>query len=226
VFAVAVRRVTETRFDPRVQRLRFAFATTHAAAVRAELRRGDSAVTVFESGGEGAGELVWDGLTTQGRLAPPGRYELRLRATSRLLERSDSAITYFDLRAETEALEDTLPPLIDLLPERTPGAAGVGEIGKGLAVAGGVLVIAGPLTGSALGRDDGAKPAIVAAAGMLAGIVAFVAARQHRDIPANVAANRTRLEERRAANAALQARNAARIAATILVVAPAAGVGP
>lgn len=226
VFAVALRQVAEARIDPRVQRLRFAFATTHAAAVRAELRHGDSAIAVFESGGEGPGELVWDGLTRHGRLASPGRYELRLRASSRLMANADSAVTYFDLRTEIEPLEDTLPALIDLLPERTPASVGVGEIGKGLAVAGGVLVIAGPLTGSALGHDDGAKPAIVAAVGILAGIAAFVTARRHRDIPANAAINRGRLDERRAANAAITARNAARLAATTLIVSPAAGVGP
>lgn len=225
VFAVAVRPVTETRVDPRSQRLRFAFATTHAASVHAELRHGDSIVTLFESGGEGPGELVWGGLTAQGRLAPPGRYELRVRGTSRLIERADSVATYFDLQAETEPLEDTVPSLMDLLPERTPPSASVGELGKGLAVAGGVLVIAGPLTGSALGRDDRAMPAIVAAAGLVAGIVAFVAARKRRDIPANVAVNHGRQEQRRAVNDAIRARNAARSAATILIVKPAAGVG-
>lgn len=228
VFAVATRPVAAGRVDPRMQRIRFPLATTHAAAVRAELRTRDSVVMVFESGVEGVAEIAWDGLVSHGRLAAPGRYELRVRAASRLMPRTDSASLYFELRAETPPLEDTLPTLAptDLLPELTPPSAGAGELGKGLAIAGGVLVIAGPLANGALGHENAAKPAIVASAGILAGVIAFVAGRKRRDIPANITANRTRLTERRAANAAIGVRNAERIAATILVVTPAAGVGP
>jgi len=227
VFAVATRPVTEARVDPRMERIRFPFATTHAAAVQAELRSGDSVVVVFESATEGTSEIVWDGLT-RGRLAPPGRYELRVRATSRVITATDSASAYFDLRTETAPLEDTLPELApgDLLPERTPATAGIGELGKGVAIAGGVILIAGPLTSATLGSDDGAKAAIVAGAGVLAGIVAFVGARKQRDIPANVTLNRTRLDERRAANLAIGERNAARIAQTVFHITPAAGKEP
>jgi len=197
------------------------------AAVRAELRQGDSIATVFEVGAQGPGELVWDGLSG-GRLAPPGRYVLRVRATSRLTGREDSAATYFDLSHEVQPLEDTLHALTaaDLLPERTPASAGVGELGKGAAVAAGVLVIAGPLSNGTLGRDDAAKPAIVVGAALVAGIVAFLAQRKTRDIPANVAANRQRRDLWRATADSIRARNAQRIAATIIVVTPAAGVGP
>ena len=227
VFAVATRPVAEVRVDPRVERMRFPFATTHAAAVRAELRSGDSIVTVFESVTDGTSEIVWDGLM-RGRLAPAGRYEMRLRATSRVMTATDSASAYFDLRTETAPLEDTLPDLApgDLLPERTPATAGVGELGKGVVIAGGVILIAGPLTSATLGSDDGAKAAIVAGAGVLAGIVAFIGARKQREIPANVTINRTRLDERRATNQAIGERNAARIAQTVLIIIPAAGKEP
>jgi len=225
VFALGVRPVAAGRVDPRTQRVRFAYATTHSATIRAELHRGDSVVARFETAGEGPGELVWDGLSA-GRLAPAGRYELRVRAASRVLERSDSATTYFDLRTDVEALEDTLPPLLDLLPERTPGSKAVWELGKGLAVAGGVLLIAGPLTGSALGEENTAGPVVVAAAGIAAGVAAFLGAQKRRDLPANVATNRERQEARRIANDAIRERNAARVAATILVISPAAGTRP
>ena len=227
IFRLGLRPVTDARVDPRVERVRFTFAATHAATIRAELRRGDAVAVVFETATEGIGELVWDGLSG-GRLAQPGRYELRVRATSRLLERTDSASAYFDLRTEVAPLEDTLPPPAagELLPEKTPPSAGIGELAKGLAVAGGVFAIAGPLTGSTLGQDDRAKPVVVAAAAIAAGFVAFVAARKRRDIPSNVAANESRRRERQAANDAVRARNAERIAATLLVVTPAAGVGP
>src|SRR6185503_6495470 len=173
---VAVRPVAAARVDPRTERLRFAFATTHAANVKADLRRLDTIVTSFEVGSQGPGELVWDGLAG-GRLVPPGRYELRVHATSRLLQRTDSAATYFDLRYEIATLEDTLRSLTaaDLLPERTPASAGFKELGKGAAVAAGVFVIAGPLSSGSLGRGDGARPAVVASVAMVAGIVAFIA---------------------------------------------------
>jgi hypothetical protein len=225
VFHIGVRPLTEARVDPRVDRVRFTFAATHAATIHAELRRGDSVAVVFETGAEGIGELVWDGLA-HGRLAAPGRYELRVRGTSRLVQRTDSASAYFDLRGEVGPLEDTLPAATGLLPEKTPPSAGLTELGKGLAVAGGVLVIAGPLTGSTLGHDNGTKPAVVAAAGIAAGIVAFIAARKRRDIPANIAANEGRRRERQTANDAIRSRNAERIAATVLIITPAAGVGP
>ena len=225
VFVVGVRPVPPSKVDPRTQRIRFAYATTHSAAIRADLRRGDSVVAQFEAAGEGPAELVWDGLAA-GRLAPAGRYELRVRAASRLLERSDSASTYFDLRTEIAALEDTIPPIVDLLPERRPGSAGLLELGKGLAVAGGVFVVAGPMAGSALGDEDAVKPAVVAVAAITAGIVSLFAAQKQREIPANVTANRERQDARRIANDAIRERNAARVAATQLVIAPAAGVGP
>ena len=225
VFVVGVRPVAPSRVDPRTDRIRFAYATTHSAAIRADLRRGDSVLARFEAAGEGPAEIVWDGLAA-GRLAPAGRYELRVRAASRLLERTDSASTYFDLRPDVAALEDTLPPILDLLPERKPGSAGAVELGKGLAVAGGVFVVAGPMAGSALGDEDFAKPAVVAVAAIAAGIVSFLAAQKQREIPANVTANRDRQDARRVANDSVRARNAARVAATHFVITPAAGVGP
>jgi hypothetical protein len=228
VFAVGARPVPARRLDPRTERIRFPFAVTHAGEVRAEVRRGDSTAAVLETGADGTGELVWDGLTRAGRLAAPGRYELRVRATSRLLERADSAVVYFDLRHEIAALEDTLPPLgpTDLAREQLPSSAGLGELGKGLAVAGGVLLIAGPLSNSALGRGNGARPALVAGTALAAGVVAFVVRRRHRSIPANIDANRRRQEERRAANDAIRARNADRVAATVLIITAAAGIEP
>jgi len=226
VFAIAARAPAAMRVDPRTERLRFAFATTHDAGIRAELRLGDSTVTVFEQVSAGFSEIVWNGLTATGRLAPPGRYELRIYGASRVLEQTGLVSSYFDLRHETEAFEDTLPPIApaQLLPERTPATSGLRELGKGAAVAGGVMLIGGALSQSELGNDN-ARPAIVAAAGLVAGVVAYVASHKRRDIPENIAANRNRLEAVRVANDSIRAHNEAKVARTILVVSPAAGVG-
>lgn len=226
-FAMGTQPIAAGRVDPRTERIRFPFATTHAADVRAELRRNDSVVNVFEVSSQGPGELVWNGLAG-GRLAAPGRYELRVRATSRLLPRTDSASTYFDLRHDVPALEDTLPPLAaqDLLPERTPPSTGLAELGKGAAVAGGVVAIAGPMSSGALGRGNDAQPALVAGVAIAAGIVAFIVQRRVRDIPENIRANEDRRQTWRARQDSVRARNDQRLAATALILAPAAGVGP
>ena len=228
VLGVAVRPVAAARVDPRTERVRFTYVTTHAATLLATLRRGDTAFTVVEAGGEGVGEIVWDGLAPDGRLAPPGRYELRIKATSRVLTRSDSARAFFDLRHQRETLEDTLPdiPPGTLLPERIPGRVVVGEIGKGLAVAGGAFVISSLLTNSDLGDVPKAAPAAVAGVAVAAGVFAFFERHKARDLPQNVAINQQRRDERARGNQAIRDRNAARVAATILEIAPAAGVSP
>jgi hypothetical protein len=139
----------------------------------------------------------------------------------------DSAHVYFDLRHDGPPLEDTLPDLgaADLLPERASASAAAGEIAAGVAVAGGALAISGLLANGALdGAGSGA--AVVAGVATVTGLVAYLARRRHPEIPENVAANLQRQDERRAANEAIRARNAARLAQTALVLTPAAGVGP
>ena len=130
-------------------------------------------------------------------------------------------------RQEVEPLEDTLPDLTaaELLPERRDRSIATGDLAKGLAIAATVLGIAHGLSSDDLGRDATA-PTLVAGTATITGLVAFIHIRRHPEIPANVAANGERRERQRAANEAIKARNAAKIAATLLVVSPAAGVGP
>jgi hypothetical protein len=92
-------------------------------------------------------------------------------------------------------------------------------------VAGGALAIAAFMPNGTLdGAGDGA--AVVAGVATITGLVAFIARRRHPEIPENVAANRLRRDERAAANDTIRTRNANRLAQTVLVVTPAAGVGP
>jgi len=228
-FAVGTRPVRSVRVDPRADRVRFVFVTTHTAAVRAELRAAGAGtgVVLFDSDADGVRELAWDGLGPGGRLASPGRYELHVDATSRLRDVQDSAHVYFDLRHDVRALEDTLPDLgaADLLPERASASAAAGEIATGIGVAAGALMISGLLANGTLdGAGSGA--AVVAGVATVTGLVAYLVRRRHPEIPENVAANRRRREERGAANEAIRARNASRLAQTVLVITPAAGVGP
>src|SRR5213078_3193493 len=153
------------------------------------------------------------------RLAPAGRYTLAVAGRSRITGGSDSARVYFDLRHEVETLEDTVPDLDRgrLLPERISAEAARHDVPKGLGVAAAALLIAGAATGDLGGGERGGAA--------VAGVVAFLAHRQHGAIPENVAANARRRAERDSANASIRGRNADRIAATLLLVSPAAGKG-
>ena len=229
-FAVGARQVSALRVDPRTEQLGFTVVTTHEATLRVEVRPVDAlggGRVVFQGENEGLREIAWSGLMADGRLAPPGRYELRVDGRSRLEPRADSARVYFDVRHERPALEDTLPELLpgELRPERYPPSAATSDLLKGLGVAAGVALMSGALTDTRLGSRGAAVPATVAATAALTGVIAFVWRRHHPEAPANVVANARRREERRRINDAIERRNSDRIAQTILVIAPASGVG-
>ena len=229
-FAVGARQVSALRFDPRTEQLSFTVVTTHEATLRVEVRSVDASVgrVLLQGESDGLREIAWNGLMADGRLAPPGRYEVRVDGRSRLLSRSDSTRVYFDVRHELPALEDTLHELLlsELRPERYPPSAATGDLVKGLGIAAGAFVISGALADGDLGSRSSALPATVAATAALSGVVAFVWRRHHAEAPENVLANARRRQERRLTNDAIQRRNNARIAQTILVIAPASGVGP
>ena len=229
-FAVAARPVAPSQIDPRTERLTFTVVTTHAASLRAELRTAaaPSGVTLFDDESAGLREIPWSGLLADGRLAPPGRYELVVAARSRLLERADSARVYFDVRHEAPPFEDTLPDLTDrqLLPEQLSKSAARGDLLKGLAVGGGALIISGALANGDLGGSLKAGAGIVAGGAALTGAIAFLARRHQSDIPENVEANARRRAERLATNEAIARRNTEKLAQTVLLITPAAGVGP
>ena len=230
-FAVGARPVGALRLDPRTERVTFTVVTTHVATLRVEVRSTEAPVgrVLFQGESDGLRELSWDGLMADGRLAAPARYALLVGGRSRLEGgRSDSTRVYFDVRHELPTLEDTLRDLRpnQLLPEHYPPSAATRDLIKGLAVAGGAVLISGAVADGGLGSRNAAFPATVAATATLTGVIAFVWRRHHPDAPGNVAANARRRQERQLANAAIQRRNAERIAQTILLIAPASGVGP
>lgn len=228
-FAVGARPVSALRLDPRTERLTFTVVTTHVAALHVELRSVDQPVgrVLFQGESDGLRELSWDGLVTNGRLAPPGRYALLVDGRSRLEGRPDSTRVYFDVRHELPALEDTLRDLRpgQLLPEHYAPSAATGDLIKGLGVGAGAALISGALADGRLGRGS-ALPATVVATASVSGVIAFVWRRHHPDAPGNVATNARRRQERQSANEAIQRRNAERIAQTLLLIAPASGIGP
>src|SRR5439155_20632777 len=121
-FAVGVRPVTPARVSLRTDQVHFTIVTTHSADVTVRLSRTESgtAFEIVRGGNDGVRDVLWDGLAPGGTIAAAGRYALDVVGTSRLLSIPDSVRIYFDLRVETQPLEDTLPAVSPgaLLPER------------------------------------------------------------------------------------------------------------
>jgi len=228
-FAVAVRPVASARVDPRTARVTFTIVATHAALVDVKLSAVGTGppLSLFQGTMDGVREITWDGLFADRRLAPQGRYALAVAGRSRLTGTSDLARVYFDLRHEVAPLEDTLPALDRgaLLPERISPEAARRDVAKGLGVAAAALLIAAAANGD-LGGGEREGAVVVAATAAVTGVVAFLVGRRHGAIPQNIVANARHRAERDSANASVRGRNAGRIAATVLLVSPAAGEGP
>ena len=228
-FAVAARPVAGARVDPRTQRATFTIVTTHPASLRVELRPVEvqTAIVLFNQVNDGMRDVLWDGLLPDGRLAPPGRYELAVVGRSQLLARSDSVRVYFTLAHETPPLEDTLPELApaQLLPELLQVSAGRRDLLKGLSVAVGALIVSSVAANGDLGRGGRVLAIAVGGTAGISGVTAFLNSRHERELPANIEENSRRRAARAAVNASVARRNAEKIAQTILVILPAAGVG-
>ena len=228
-FAVAVRPVAAVRVDPRTERASFTVVTTHTASLRVTLRSIEkpAGTTLFHGVNDGLRQVAWDGLL-DGRVAPPGRYELAAVAQSELLPRSDSMRVYFTISHETPPLEDTLPDLgaAELLPEHLEATAGRADLVKGLAIAAGALAASSAAANGQLGHGGRFLAIVVGGTAGIAGVTAFLHTRRSRDLPGNVVENNRRRAGRAATNAEIARRNSTRVAETVLIISPAAGVGP
>jgi hypothetical protein len=230
-FAVALRAVSRDTIDPRAQTVRFRALATHTAELRLVLRlEGRTVRALYDGETEGLREVEWDGLTDQGQLAPPGRYELLLVGESRIVivprPLGDTARVFFDLAHDHAPLEDTLAALgpDDLLPEQHPASAARYDLLRGLAVTAGALVVQNLVANGDLGVQR-TGPEIVAGTGLVVGVSAFFVRQSRRRIPANIRINAQHQEERARQNAAIRERNNLLLADTRLVLAPAGGLG-
>ncbi len=232
VFAVAARPVTATRADVRTERIHFTVATTHSAALQVLLQPleagGPPPFAIFQGESEGAREVAWDALMPDGRVAAPGRYMLSVVGRSRLSARTDSTRVFFLVAHDTVTLEDTLPDLGrgTLLRERAGAPGASRQLVKGGIVAAAALLVSGAVVNRELGDGQRGGAHLVAGMAAAAGVAGFLTLNRPHDLPANIQANLQRQTERRAANQAIQQRNADRLAQAILVITPAAGVGP
>ena len=230
-FAVAVRPIAPDTLDPRTERTNFALFVTHGAMLKAVLRGAGGgateldAATLIEGDVSGPREVAWNGVLGDGRLAPAGRYVIVARARSALTSREDSALVWLDVRHDRPALEDTLAaiPAAALLPERYTRSAAGRELLRGVSVAAAAIVTQAAISDRRLGGGGG-YAATIGVAGGVAGAYAFIWRRRHSEIPANIAENRRRQQQRAMFNAAVTRRNDERLAQTRLVLLPAAGV--
>lgn len=229
-FGVGARSIPVDTIDPRTERIHFTVMSTHSTALLVEVRTAGTpaGVILYRGENDGLRELQWDGVMPDGRLAGSGRYELFLLGISRLTQRADSVRLYFSIQQNHRALEDTLHALgpRDLLPEQHPSSVARARLLKGLGVGAAALLISQVLANSELEGGGGKLAAGVAVTASVAGVVAFVHGRRHREIPANVTANAERQTARASTNAAIVQRNRERLAEAHLIIAPAAGVGP
>src|SRR3989442_493111 len=189
-FAVAARPVAAARVDLRTQRATFTVVTAHPASLLVELRpaEGRTAIVLFHDVTDGMREVPWDGLLPDGRLAPPGRYELAVVGRSQLLARSDSVRVYFTVAHETPPLEDTLPELApaQLLPERLQVAAGRSDLLKGLSVAVGALIVSSVAANGDLGRGGRVLAIALGGTAAISGGTAFLYPRHERELRAKI----------------------------------------
>lgn len=225
-FAVGVKPVVADTFDPRIERLTFRTLTSHGAELRAEIRlSGVVRAVLYDGYNEGLRETQWDGVLSDGTLARPGRYELVVTGRSRLVAVGDSARVFFDLAHEHAPLEDTLPEFGpgELLAEQHPASAATGDLLKGVGVAAAALLIRSVVASSDLSGGRYTLSGAFAAAGITTGVTAFFVRQRHRTIPANIAENARRMQEREANNAGIRQRNDAILRETLLIVSPAAG---
>jgi hypothetical protein len=214
----------------RTERIRFTVATTHTAALQVLLQPVEAGASfpVFQGDNEGARDVAWDGLMPDGRVAAPGRYALLVVGRSQLLTRTDSARVFFLVAREAVTLEDTLPNLRrgTLLPERAGAPGAHRELMKGVVVAAGALLVSGAVVNRNLGGGERGGATLVAGVAVVAGAAGFLVLSRRHDIPANIQSNAQRQAERRVANEAIRRRNTDRLAQAVLIITPAAGVGP
>lgn len=225
IFKVAIRPVTPRIIDSTYV---FRFVTTHRANLTVTLvdtRDPAHREVLFQAENDGLREIPWNGLLRNGDRADSAIYELEVSGLSMITGGGVPTVDrqLFRIEHAFAPLEDTLPAFApnELLIEEYQQSATWLDLVKGGALAAAALAI--PVL--ALNNDVPWKShaAIAATVGAASGGIAFQYRRSHRKIPANVAENERRRAQRNEFNAAVKARNAARVAQTILLICPATG---
>lgn len=226
IFKVGIRPISARIIDSTFV---FRLVTTHRANLTVTLidtRDPARREVLFQAENDGLREIPWNGLLRNGERADSAIYELEVRGHSMLAAGGGVPTVdrqLFRIEHAFAPLEDTLPAFgsDELLIEEYQQAATWLDLVKGGALAAAAVAI--PVL--ALNNDVPWKShaTIAATVGAASGGIAFQYRRSHRKIPANVAENERRRAQRNEFNAAVRARNAARVAQTILLICPATG---
>jgi hypothetical protein len=228
LFKVAIRPITPHIID---STYRFRLITTHRSSLTitlADARDTSRSEVLFQGESDGPRDIGWNGLLRSGQRADSTLYEFRVQGTSRVQGGSSTTERQlFRVEHVYEPLEDTLPsiPASDLLQEQYRPSAPWLDLIKGTSLA--MVAVGLPYLALSKDRTDLSswETHTLAAGGVALGsaVIAFIYRRGHRSIPANVRENTRREAERSAFNAAVRARNAARINATTLLICPPTG---
>jgi hypothetical protein len=227
-FRVGVRPVEAIQIDPRTETVLFEAISTHDADLRMEVNKTTGQALrfpIFEGANDGPRQVSWSGNLPNGRLVPPGRYELIVTGASILSRgREDSTRVLFELRHRFELLEDTLRSLTqeELLPERLPSSLARNELLMGLGVAAASMLIPPALGNAELGQPT-ALSISMAGLGAATGVFSYVRRRNNPEIAENVIENQRRELARQSMNEEIRQSNADKIARTRLDITPTVG---
>lgn len=233
VFRVGIRPIYSALVDPKLDstQYRFDIVATHRARVIVDLvRQPDTTLkeNLFTGDFEGLKQVRWDGfMKSVGRIADSANYVLRVNATS-LLPRTPSQgpalpateTQFLKVEHWYEPLEDTLPTLPDsmLLVETIPVAAPWFDLAKGVLFGAGAYGVAAIALNTDIKWQLHAILAVAVSAG--SGVASWLYRSKNRSIPAAVAENVRRQQQRKDFNDGVVARNNARTALTKLIITP------
>lgn len=226
IFKVALRPITARIIDTTY---RFHLISTQRANLTVrlvDLRDTTRQEVLFQAENNGSREIPWRGLMRSGRRADSATYEIRVEARS-VSGAGAGGLTIdrqlFRIEHVFEPLEDTLRAFApnELLIEEYEPLSPWWDMIKGATLA--TAAVALPLV--ALNRDVKWTAHAVTAStiGAATAGIAFSYRRKNRKIPANVAENERRRQQRTDYNARVRARNETRLAATIVLICPPAG---
>ena len=237
IFKVGMKAVEQRVVNPRVDSTyyKFTFVTTHRASLTMTLISQDQKITetLFDGQNDGYKEFRWDGRlkSKSGAIADSGTYTLRITANSSLLTGQTATETQL-IRIEQsfDPLEELLPALPDsmLLPEALKPFQPWADLIKGTLVGASayllpfVILKQDPVL-AARGWNWTTHAAIGVIVGVGSGVASWVYRSKNRQIGVNVAENVRRKNQRERYNAAITARNNARLADMVLIITPPGG---
>jgi hypothetical protein len=226
IFKVALRPIVARIIDSTYSFRLISTQRANLTVTIIDLRDTTRQEVLFQAENNGSREVPWRGLMRSGRRAEAGTYELRVEGRS-VAGGGAGGLTVdrqlFRIEHVYEPLEDTLRAFApnELLIQEYAAMSPWYDLIKGATLA--TAAVALPLI--ALNRDVRwtTHAATASTVGVASAGIAFSYRRKNRKIPANVAENERRRQQRNDYNGRVRARNETRLAATILLICPPAG---